>query len=115
MGYQLTAGNQLTCIDANSDGVGAFDTIATCTDSSITCPAPTVTGGTNDCNDPSAALAQCTLTCSAGYTLAAGNTLTCLDADNDGVGAFDTTATCTGTFSIYYLYIMQSLYNTCLN
>lgn len=85
----VASGNTCKC------NTGFYGTSGSATCTAITCPKPTVTGGTNDCDDPSGFATQCTLICSSGYTLTAGNQLTCGDDDGDGNGEFDTIATCT--------------------
>ena len=63
--------------------------------SAITCTAPAITNGANNCDSATVAWdGTCEATCDAGY---AGNaTITC-NVNNSGTGGFDVTVTCSGT------------------
>ena len=65
--------------------------------SAITCAAPTITDGNDNCGtDPMAWDAQCVATCNDGFHMTGSATMTC-DVDNgDGSGSFDGTPTCAG-------------------
>ena len=65
--------------------------------SAITCDAPTITDGNNNCDaDPTAWNGQCIATCNAGFHMTGSDTITCNVDNNDGTGSFDATPTCEG-------------------
>ena len=64
--------------------------------SAITCAAPTITDGNDNCDDPTAWNGQCVATCNAGFHMTGSATMTCNGDNADGSGSFDGTPTCAG-------------------
>ena len=65
--------------------------------SAITCAAPTITDGNNNCaSDPTAWDGTCIASCNDGFHMTGSATMTCDVDNNDGTGSFDATPTCAG-------------------
>ena len=65
--------------------------------SAITCAAPTIANGNDNCASASSSFGTaCTATCDAGFTLSGTAAITCQDSDGDGTGDFGTLPTCSG-------------------